>query len=151
MYAIVSDILKYAFVLVVYIFIYSVVKLVYLDISDARRMNKAEDDGYAYLKLINLRRDLSCRVFESYSLREEATIGRSRKCDIYINNQYLSKEHARVFLEKGKFYIQDLGSTNGTYVNGNPLGTHPVKLKDNDKISFGEISFLFVDGGVAIG
>ncbi|MBQ7902018.1 MAG: FHA domain-containing protein [Clostridia bacterium] len=151
MYAIISDILKYAFVVVIYIFIYSVVKLVYLDISDARRMNKAEDDGYGYLKLINLRKDLSCRVFESYSLRESSVIGRSRKCDIYINNPYLSKEHARISFEDGKFYIEDLKSTNGTYLNGNKLGTHPVKLKDNDKISFGDISFLFVDGGVAIG
>lgn len=150
MYAIISDIIKYAFVVVVYIFIYSVVKLVYLDISDARKMSKAEDDGYGYLKLINLRKDLSCRVFESYSLREMTVIGRARKCDIHINSQYLSKEHAMIFFENGKFYIQDLESTNGTYLNGNKLLSHPVKLKDNDKISFGEISFIFVDGGVAI-
>ncbi len=150
MYAIISDIIKYAFVVVVYIFIYSVVKLVYLDISDARKMNKAEDDGYGYLKLINLRKDLPCRVFESYSLREMSVIGRARKCDIHINSPYLSKEHAMIFFENGKFYIQDLESTNGTYLNGNKLLSHPVKLKDNDKISFGEISFIFVDGGVAI-
>ena len=139
MYAIISDVLKYAFVLVVYIFIYSVVKLVYLDISDARRMNKAEDVGYAYLMLINLRKDLSCRVFESYSLREEATIGRSRKCDIFIANQYLSKEHARIFLEKGKFYIEDLGSTNGTFVNGVKVPPRQeIALKNGDKITLAD-------------
>ncbi len=145
MYAIISDIIKYAFVVVVYIFIYSVVKLVYLDISDAKRMSKAEDDGYGYLKLINLRKDLKYRVFESYSVRDEATIGRSKKCDIYINNPYLSKEHARISFNEGKFYIEDLGSTNGTYLNGNKLGTHAVRLKDSDKITFGDLSFLFVD------
>jgi pSer/pThr/pTyr-binding forkhead associated (FHA) protein len=37
-------------------------------------------------------------------------------------------------------------STNGTYLNGNKLGTHPVRLRDNDKITFGDLSFLFVDG-----
>ena len=146
MYAIISDIIKYAFVVVVYIFIYSVVKLVYLDISDAKRMNKAEDDGYGYLKLINLRKELSYRVFESYSVRECATIGRSKKCDIYINNPYLSKVHAQITFEEGRFYITDMESTNGTYLNGNKLGTHPVRLRDNDKITFGDLIFLFVDG-----
>ena len=146
MYAIISDIIKYAFVVVVYIFIYSVVKLVYLDISDAKRMNKAEDDGYGYLKLINLRKELSYRVFESYSVRECATIGRSKKCDVYINNPYLSKVHAQITFEEGRFYITDMESTNGTYLNGNKLGTHPVRLRDNDKITFGDLSFLFVDG-----
>ena len=146
MYAIISDIIKYAFVVVVYIFIYSVVKLVYLDISDAKRMNKAEDDGYGYLKLINLRKELSYRVFESYSVRECATIGRSKKCDIYINNPYLSKVHAQISFEECRFYISDMESTNGTYLNGNKLGTHPVRLRDNDKITFGDLSFLFVDG-----
>ncbi len=146
MYAIISDIIKYAFVMVVYIFIYSVVKLVYLDISDAKRMNKAEDDGYGYLKLINLRKELPYRVFESYSVRECATIGRSKKCDIYINNPYLSKVHAQITFEEGRFYITDMESTNGTYLNGNKLGTHPVRLRDNDKITFGDLSFLFVDG-----
>ena len=146
MYTVISDILKYAFVVVIYMFIYSVVKLVYLDISDARRMSKADEDGYGYLKLINLRKDLNYKIYESYSIRENATIGRSKKCDIYINDKYLSKEHARIFFDKDKFFIEDLNSTNGTFVNGKEiLSAHPVKLKDNDKISFGDVSFIFVD------
>lgn len=146
MYTVISDILKYAFVVVIYMFIYSVVKLVYLDISDARRMSKADEDGYGYLKLINLRKDLNFKIYESYSIRENATIGRSKKCDIYINDKYLSKEHARIFFDRDKFFIEDLNSTNGTFVNGKEiLSAHPVKLKDNDKISFGDVSFIFVD------
>lgn len=148
MYAIISDIIKYAFVVAVYIFIYSVVRLVYLDISDAKRMSIAEDEGYGYLKLINLRKELNFRVYESYSVRESTVLGRSKKCDIYINNPYLSKEHARILFVEDKFYIEDLGSTNGTFVNGKELGSRPVRLKDNDKITFGDLSFLFVDGTV---
>ncbi|MBQ8526190.1 MAG: FHA domain-containing protein [Clostridia bacterium] len=148
MYAIISDVIKYAFVIAVYIFIYSVVRLVYLDISDAKRMSIAEDEGYGYLKLINLRKELNFRVYESYSVRENTVLGRSKKCDIYINNPYLSKEHARITYVEDKFYIEDLGSTNGTFVNGKELGSRPVRLKDNDKITFGDLSFLFVDGTV---
>lgn len=148
MYALISDIIKYAFVIAVYIFIYSVVRLVYLDISDAKRMSIAEDEGFGYLKLINLRKELNFRVYESYSLRETTIIGRSKKCNIYINNPYLSKEHARITYVEDKFYIEDLGSTNGTFLNGKELGNRPVRIKDNDKITFGDLSFLFVDGTV---
>lgn len=146
MYTLISDILKYVFVVVVYMFIYSVVRLVYLDISDARRMSKADEDGYGYLKLINLRKELNFKIYESYSIREQATIGRSKKCDIFINDKYLSKNHARIFFDEDKFYIEDLKSTNGTYVNGEKISSsHPVRIKDNDKISFGDVSFIFVD------
>lgn len=145
MYEIIAGILKYALVFVVYLFIYSVVKLIYLDISDTKRMGKSLDGALSYLKLIDLQKDLDFKVFESYGIKESATIGRSKKCEIYIADPFLSKEHARIFLKEGSFYIEDLSSTNGTYVNGKKLLDKAVKLKDSDKITFGNINFLFVD------
>ena len=145
MYAIIAGIIKYAFVLVVYYFILSVIKLVYLDITDAKRREKTGGDGYAYLKLINLRRDLDFKMYESYSIRESAYIGRSSRCQVYIADPYLSKTHARIFLKDGCFYVEDLKSTNGSYLNGRKLPDHPIRIKDSDKLSFGDISFIFVD------
>ncbi len=146
MFELISDILKYALVIVVYIFIFSVVKLVYMDIADTRRQNKSEEEGLGYLKLINLRRDVPFKVFESYSIQECSTIGRSKRCDVFIPDPYLSKQHARIFFKDAEFYIEDLDSTNGTSVNGKPIGAHAVKIKDCDKISAGHLDFLFVDG-----
>ena len=77
---------------------------------------------------------------------EDTSIGRSKKCNIFIPDPYLSKKHARIFFKDAEFYIEDLGSTNGTFLNGKQLGTRPVKLKDSDKVSVGHMSFLFVDG-----
>jgi len=145
MYAILSGIVKYAFVIVVYMFILSVVKLVYLDITDAKRHEMGQKGGYAYLKLINLRRNLKFKMHESYSIKENATIGRSKRCTIYIDDPYLSKNHARIFLRDGAFYIEDLGSTNGSFLNGRRLPNQPIRIKDSDKLSFGNISFIFVD------
>lgn len=145
MFELISDILKYGLVIVVYVFIFSVVKLVYLDIADTRRLNKSEEEGLGYLKLINLRREFNFKVYESYSVQENSIIGRSKKCGIYIPDPYLSKQHARIFFKDAEFYIEDMGSTNGTRVNGKPLGVRPSKLKDNDKISIGHMNFLFVD------
>lgn len=145
MYEIIAGILKYALVFVVYLFIYSVVKLIYLDISDTKRMGKSLDGALSYLKLIDLQKNLDFKVFESYGIKESATIGRSKKCEVYIADPFLSKEHARIFLKEGAFYIEDLDSTNGTYVNGKKLLDKAVKLKDSDKISFSNVNFLFVD------
>ena len=145
MFQLISDILKYAFVIVVYMFIFSVIKLIYLDISDTKRLSKSLDDAYAYLKLINLRRNLKFKMHESYSIKENAMIGRSKRCHVYIDDPYLSKNHARIFLKDGAFYIEDLDSTNGSFLNGRRLPSQPVRIKDSDKLTFGNVSFIFVD------
>ena len=126
-------------------FILSIVKLVYLDITDAKRHDMAQKGGYGYLKLINLRRNLKFKMHESYSIKENTLIGRSKRCQVYIDDPFLSKNHARVFLKDGSFYVEDLGSTNGSFLNGRRLGNQPVRIKDSDKLSFGNISFIFVD------
>ena len=145
MYQIIADIFKYGFVIVVYMFIYSVIKLIYLDITDTRRMETSLDGAIAYLKTITLSKDLDFKVFESYGLKETTVIGRSKKCDLFIKDPFMSKENTQIYLHDGKFYIKDLDSTNGTYVNGKRLLDKPAKLKDSDKIKIGSVDFLFVD------
>ncbi len=145
MYQIIADIFKYGFVIVVYMFIYSVIKLIYLDITDTRRIENSLDGAMAYLKTITLAKDLDFKIFESYGLKEDNVIGRSKKCDVYIKDPFMSKENTLIYHQDGKFYIKDLGSTNGTFVNGKQLLEKPAKLKDSDKITIGEVKFLFVD------
>lgn len=71
-------ILKYVFVILAFLFIASVTKLIYLDITDTSRYLKTVEDAYAYLKLINLREDLNFKVYESYGIGENVTIGRKK-------------------------------------------------------------------------
>ena len=145
MYEIIADVVKYIFVFAVYMFILSIVRLIYLDIADAKRREGSSGSGYAYLKLVNLRRNLDFKMHESYSIKESASSGRSKRCQVYIDDPYISKNHAKIFLRDGQFFIEDQGSTNGSFLNGRRLPDHPVKLKDSDKLSFGNISFIFVD------
>ncbi len=65
--------------------------------------------------------------------REEYVIGRLPECDIVLPDRLVSRHHARVFQKDGTFWIEDLGSKNGTYVNGDPV-TFPRELKDGDEI-----------------
>ena len=56
-------------------------------------------------------------------------IGRDEQsCELWIHDESVSRRHAEVFLQGHAVYIRDLGSSNGTWVNGQPLGPHPVEL-----------------------
>lgn len=65
------------------------------------------------------------------------TLGRDAGNSIAINDAEISRRHARLTFQGGKYVLEDLGSTNGTYVNGQRLGG-PHVLKPGDVISFGE-------------
>ncbi|HEY9856534.1 MAG TPA: FHA domain-containing protein [Stenomitos sp.] len=58
----------------------------------------------------------------------------------------ISRKHARVFIEGGEYYLEDLGSLNGTYVNRGPrlLPGSPQILKDGDEIVMGKTFFKFL-------
>lgn len=82
----------------------------------------------------------------TYSLTGESTsVGRSSEGDIVIQgDDYTSGRHARFTRHGGLLYVEDLGSTNGTFVNGNKaVGATP--LRDGDEIKVGSTIFRFVE------
>ena len=72
------------------------------------------------------------------------TIGRDEDCQIPIDDNFMSHRHARIFKEKDGYYIEDLDSTNGTFLNGNKLGEDAVELLDGDRICIGQLEFVFL-------
>jgi diguanylate cyclase (GGDEF)-like protein len=71
-------------------------------------------------------------------------IGRSTKADIYIDQESISRNHAKI-VDTGKaLVIRDLGSTNGTYVNDEPVSEH--HLRDGDLVKIGHTIFKFLAG-----
>ncbi|HTX80300.1 MAG TPA: FHA domain-containing protein [Longilinea sp.] len=75
--------------------------------------------------------------------KSELVIGRDQGNDIVIVDPEVSRRHARVFQQGGGYVIEDLGSTNGTYVNGQRL-TGPYVLRSGELINLGEhISLLY--------
>ena len=71
----------------------------------------------------------------------EITIGRRPDCDVVVANSQVSRRHAHITGGAGAFVIADLGSTNGTYVNGVHVTEHV--LKDGDRIELGEVVLRF--------
>lgn len=71
------------------------------------------------------------------SVANEITFGRAAGCTVSVpDDTYISQVHTRVFNDNGNIVVEDLSSTNGTYVNGNRLSA-PVVLRRGDRIQIG--------------
>ena len=66
-------------------------------------------------------------------------VGRSPRNHVYIDSPSVSRVHARVVPALGCAFVQDLGSTNGTFVNGNQIQGAPVGVRAGDMIRFGDV------------
>lgn len=77
------------------------------------------------------------RTGATYELRKNiVTIGRSRDADVCIEgNEYVAKTHAMIENRKGTYFIHDMGSINGTYLNGQPVTANGIRLIPGDVIS----------------
>jgi hypothetical protein len=75
---------------------------------------------------------------------EQLIIGRDPSNSVTINDAEISRKHSRLSFQGGKYVLEDLGSTNGTFVNGQRL-TGPVVLKPGDVVSLGEQIVLMYD------
>jgi hypothetical protein len=73
------------------------------------------------------------------------SIGRSKEADVRIDDRYASSLHARVFSREGRFYVEDMSSTNGTLLNGGTLQGE-AELIDGDTVQIGDTVFRFEVG-----
>jgi diguanylate cyclase (GGDEF)-like protein len=81
------------------------------------------------------------QVGKMFRLSQKITIGRSADCDVYLDDEGISRQHARVEQDEfGNAVILDLGSTNGTYFNGTRISRY--QLRDGDKIQVGSTTIL---------
>lgn len=76
----------------------------------------------------------------------EYTIGRDPTCDIIIVDPYVSRVHAKIFYKNGRWYVEDIGSKNGTYINGEDIrGRGAIELSEGTEVVIG-FSALAVKG-----
>lgn len=140
-------ILKFCFLALLYLFLARVIRVVYLELG-GRPGRRARGAGGALPRARAGRRarpPSRLRVVEpaesrghTYPIGEEVSIGRAAGCAISIDDDnYVSQLHSRVFVQNGEMYVEDLGSTNGTYLNRTRL-THPMPLRVGDRIQVGK-------------
>ena len=77
------------------------------------------------------------RPGEPVELGERATLGRSQDCDLQIKDVESSRVHAEVFARDGQYHVRDLGSSNGTLLNGTEVEECVLKHGDRVRLSRG--------------
>lgn len=82
---------------------------------------------------------------QEHPLRNQvSTLGRAVECDVVISSMSVSREHTRIRHEGRRWFVDDLGSTNGTYLNGERV-IGSLTLLDGDSLKIGDVTFIFHD------
>lgn len=85
-------------------------------------------------------------AIKDFPLSGTLLFGRSKECDVCFSVAHLSRKHAKITATKDRLIVEDLGSSNGTFVNGKKVGK--ATLKNGDELSFDTLAFQ-VHGPVA--
>jgi hypothetical protein len=137
--------LKFCFLALVYLFLWRVVRVVVLELrapalaaapaeAAVRATGSRSDRKGARLRILEPAEHRG----ESYPLGDEITVGRGGGCGIVLTaDQFVSTVHARVFRRGDDVFVEDLGSRNGTYVNGEKITT-TTRVRRGDRVQFGQ-------------
>lgn len=143
---VITSLLKYIFITIIYIFIFAIIRMIYLDIHSMNmRRNRMAPKNCAYLELMNDPEKLYFDVKQFYPMTNEViVIGRAKGCTIQIDDFYLSGKHVQLWFEDEEWHIRDMGSTNGTYINGKKMKKSEFILDNGDRIRIGQMEFMVV-------
>ena len=150
-FELISFVAKFIFTLTIYLFIFAIIRMIYLDIRSMNAIKPNKNNRLPYLKLINQREILDFKVDETYTLDGDRSVGRLDSNGIIIKDQFISGKHAQFLFKQDNYYLMDLGSSNGTFINGQPVeGSEEKILTNGDKIKIGQLEFLFVKSDILI-
>ncbi len=146
--------LKFGFLAVLYLFLFWMARSALKDLrrgstepdyEEATGMHHATaglsegSEGAPRLRVANA---AGLRAGSAYDLSDGALLGRGDTADIRLQDTFASTAHARLVPQGEVIMLEDLGSTNGTYLNGEPLrGPQPLHVGDSIRIGDSEFTF----------
>jgi pSer/pThr/pTyr-binding forkhead associated (FHA) protein len=140
-------ILKFALLALLYLFFLRVLRAVWAELRgpkvSSRRQaatavaappasKKARKSGEPHLVVV----EPVAQRGRTFPLGQELTVGRAAGCQVTLDDTFVSQLHARVFARDGQFLVEDLGSTNGTYLNRTRV-TGAIVMKRGDRLQVG--------------
>jgi hypothetical protein len=141
----VLSVLKYSLLVLLYFFIYRAVKSVAVGVGGRKESSGRPRDRTSKPKPASRGKVPSAVVVHlpggkkagSYPLTEAVSLGRGERCTIKLDDTYVSQMHARLFGRDGAWFVEDLGSTNGTYLNDRRVSA-PVQVRAGDVVRVGK-------------
>jgi pSer/pThr/pTyr-binding forkhead associated (FHA) protein len=144
--------LKYIFLAVLYLFFLRVLRAVWIELREPKPApapaagvaavageaggdgSRRRQKGASRLVVV----EPADRRGQEFALGEELTVGRAAGCGVALmDDTFVSQLHARVFKRDGGYWVEDLGSTNGTFINRKPV-TAAVAVRKGDKLQIGK-------------
>lgn len=149
MYEMISMVTKYILTFLIYLFIFKIVKLIYLDIKTMTKWEDTKIMAAHFKQLSSTDFNEAQSITEIYPIKKSKMLfGRSIACEIILADPHVSSKHMCVKRANGRYSLKDLGSANGTFVNGERISSS-VALEDGDQIQLGSTLLIFSDGGRA--
>jgi len=146
----VLSVLKYALLALLYFFIYRAVKSVAVDLSGRRPASDGASGGAPGPRAPKAKPTRTGKAPTSVAvhapdakrprtlkLSGSLDIGRAEACQVRLDDTYVSQHHARLSARDGGVFVEDLGSTNGTFLNDRRVQT-PVEVRPGDVVRVGK-------------
>jgi pSer/pThr/pTyr-binding forkhead associated (FHA) protein len=143
----VLSVLKYSLLVLLYFFVFRAIRSVAIDVGGRKRgatqtrtsapasTAKPSKGGRSPTQVVVHDADGGKPI--TVKLRDPAEIGRGERCAIRLQDTYVSQVHARLYGKSGAWYVEDLGSTNGTLLNDRRVDA-PVEVHAGDVLKIGK-------------
>lgn len=137
--------LRVAVVLLLYFFLWQVLRSVMRDLRSGGAPASSAGASSPYGQLMVLRAGTSgVAAGKAFPLGPSNIIGRSMEhCEVALNDSFLSSQHARLELQGSTWVLEDLGSTNGTFVNEIEVRA-PTSIEEGDVVRVGRVEMRIV-------
>lgn len=132
-------IMRFVLLGLIYIFLYKVVKVMYSDLKNG----KAKRSLSAGIEVMEVNNGCLVPIGAVYPLHPITNIGRTADNNIVLDSEYVSGYHARIYQKNNDYILKDMGSTNGTLLNGIKV-ERPIVIKNNDLVGIGGIVFKVI-------
>lgn len=136
-------VLKLAVVFLLYLFLFATTGLIYRDLAVATAGGKRtlaslkNGPGYSLNARLVILESPGEQKGKFFELGGTVIIGRDDSCDIILDDLAASQRHARISKQRNSYLIEDLGSSNGTFLNNESIGK-PASIKPGDRIQIGQ-------------
>ena len=128
------------FIVILYVIIVYALKIMYKDVkSGGKKRPTARKKSYG-LEVLKTIPDCDLKSGSVVPVRSEITIGRKDENSITLSDRHVSGNHARLFIKNEVLFIEDLKSTNGTFINGTKV-EGKAKLFAKDEVTIGNTKF----------
>jgi hypothetical protein len=137
--------LRYVFLGLLYLVVFLVARLVYRELRPAparqpaappRRERMGRKPSLVALDERGRKTRLDAFV------EDQVILGRGPECGVELKDEFASNLHAKIYQAGGRYYVEDMGSTNGTYVNSRRIN-NPTELRNGDSIKIGRTVIEF--------